>query len=294
MFKNSFKNKYTQFLILCLVFISISLKGSSQKDSIWVKVTYAFKIEDGKKTSEGIIINQKTYLKNQKLVREIKLDSVTGKVNAYVVYFYNDKEKLSSVEEFSIQDSFINGKKYIYDAQGRIGEMKYYLSESANKPLLERREVYNYSNDTLISFIRAYNQVKKKLFTASYKYDPLTNSKTISRKYRNSPEGIKKSVKRLNFNDQGLITEMHKTVTYRNGKVVNLSSEYTYTDNGQLASEKKYIEGQLENEINNKYYANNNPLDTEVKDKDGNILSYDHFDYKTYLINLGSNTSLLK
>ncbi len=293
MFKMNSKYKYHQ-LLFCMLFLSICLTGFSQKESVWVKITYAFKIENGQKTSQGVIIDQKTYLKNNKLIREIKLDSLTGEVNAYIVYFYDDKDRLSSQEEFSIQDSFMNGRKYIYDVQGRIGEMKYYLSESAKKPLLESREVYSYSNDTALASIRAYNLAKKKIYTVSYKYDPITKTNIIEKKYKSSPEGIKKSIKKLVLNNRGLVSKMHKTIIYKNGKLVNLSSDYTYTDNGQLASEKKYKEGQLEKEINNQYYANNNPLDTEIKNKDGNILSYNRFDYRTFLINLGSNTSILK
>jgi hypothetical protein len=271
------------------------LKSYSQKDSVWVILTFTSQIEDGKKSSRETVTNQKTYTLNWKILRELKLDSITGRVYAYKVYFYDDRDRLSSVEEYSIEDSLICGMKYSYDKQNRISGIRYYASESSQVPVHVKREVYKYYSDTLKKSVMAYDTKGKKIYSITYGYDQQKMENSVKRKYRVAPEdGIIQSDERKLLDDQGAIVEMLRTIRLKNGKLLNVKSVFEYNDQHLLTSVKKYIENGLETETIYKYFANNRLMITEVHDRNEMLLSHKHFDYRIYYINLGSNKSLLE
>lgn len=265
----------------------------SQKDSVWVTLTYTNKIEDGKRTAQKTVTNQKTFTLNWQLLREIKLDAETGKINSYIVYFYDKHNRLSSVEEFTIGDSLINGKKFSYDLQNRANEIKYYLSKSSKVPVLEKREIITYYNDTLKKSVVAFNPAGKRIYSATYKYNPLKMINTIVKKFRASPDGISGITELHVLNDKGLVVEKNEIIKHKQG-TVNLSSEFEYNDQGKLLSEKKFRNGQPDMVINYKYFANNQLHIIEEFNKDNVLISYRNYDYLIYYINLGSNKSYLE
>ncbi len=286
-----------RFLILAVVFMMIPVKSHSQKDSVWVILTFTSRIENGERSARETVTNQKTYTLNWRILREIELDTMTGRVNAYKVYFYDDRKRLSSVEEYGIEDSLIYGMKYSYDKKDRISEVEYFASASSRIPVLVKREVHKYYNDTdtLKKSVMAFNTKGKRIYSITYGYDQQKMENTVKRKYRlTSDDGIVKSDERKLLDDQGNVVEILKTIKLNSGILLNVKSVFEYNDQHLLTSVKKYIHNEIETETIYKYFANNRLMITEVRDSDEMLLSFKHFDYRIYYINLGNNKSLLE
>lgn len=286
---------YHRFLIFALGFLITPVISYSQKDSVWVILTFTNQIEDGKRSSRETVTNQKTYTLDWKILRELKLDSITGRVYAYKVYFYNVRDRLSSVEEYSIEDSLICGMKYGYDKQDRISEIQYFASESSQVPVFVKREVHKYYSDTLKKSVMAYDTKGKKIYSITYSYDQQKMENSVKRKFRvASDDGIIQSDERNLLDDQGAIVEILKTIKLENRKLLNVKLVFEYNDQHLLTSVKKYSGNELETKTIYKYFANNRLMITEVRDRDEMLLSHKHFDYRIYYIDPGNNKSILE
>ena len=284
---------FHRLIILSAIFMIAPIRSYSRKDSVWVVLTFTNQIADGRKSSRETVTSQKTYTLNWKILRELKLDSLTASAYAYKVYFYDDKDRLSSLEEYSMRDSLISGMKYGYDNNGRINEIKYFVSESSRVPLLKKREVYSYYGDTLKKSVKSFNSKGKRICSAAYRYDPQKKENFINTRYRIAADGIIKSGEKHLLDDRGSIKEIYQTIRLKNGKVLNLKSVYEYNDQHLLTSVKKYWEGEPDAVINYEYYATKRLLSIEERNKDDMLVSYRHFDYQIHYINPGKNKSLL-
>lgn len=283
-----------QYLILNIILLIATFRIYSQKDSVWVTLTYAAGITDGIKDPQEKITSQKTYTLDWNPIRELKFDFQSGQLDSYIVYFYDDKDRVSSIEEFSMEDSLINGRKYNYDEQNRINEIRYYLSGSSSMPILEKREVLLYNSDTLMKSVVAYNSAGKKINSAVYRYDPENRVNLVERKFRKAPDGISKSSEQDLLDKLGRVVDRNETIRYKDGSTIETSTKYKYDDQGKIESVNKYTEGQINAVINYKYFANNRLLSVEERDKDEVLVSYRHFDYQIFYINRGTNKSLLE
>lgn len=290
----SLNTTFHRLLILAAVFLTAPASTYSQKDSVWVILTYTNHITDGNKSTEESTTSQKTFTLDWDIIRELKFDSLTGEAYAYKVYFYDDSHRMSSVEEYSFNDSLISGMKYGYDNQDRINEIQYYVSESSHVPVFVKREVYSYFNDTLKKSVITYNAKDRKIYSSIYSYDPQKKENYVKSAYRIATDGIKKSTERHILNDQGSTAETEKSIKFKNGQQFNLKSTFEYNDRHLLKSEKKYREGRLKSVINYEYYATDRLKSIEERNKDDKLVSYKHFDYRIFYIDLGKNKSLLE
>ncbi|MFO7656385.1 MAG: hypothetical protein R6W78_04905 [Bacteroidales bacterium] len=287
------KHCISHYVLLFTLFMLISVKSFSQKDSIWVKLTYNYRLENGQRTSEKTVISQKSYTLDWKLLRELKLDAKTGNISSYVVYFYNTNDKLISAEEFSIKDSIISGEKYSYDLQGRVNEIKYFGSSAATVPVLEKREVIAYLKDTLKKSVTAYAPQKKKLYVTTYRYD--TGNNTVQRisAFKVPENGISKVTETQKM-DNGKVTEILRITRYADKNTVTEKKIFEYNDKNQLVVQKAYNGNIMVSATNYKYFANNKLHVIEETVDNGIVLSYKTLDYNIHFINLGSNKSYLK
>ena len=279
------KIKITFYLFVFLIILNSVVNS---QETITVYTTYQHKITDNKPDPLKIAIDQKTYTQEDFLVLERLYDSEIGKQTFYILYFYNDSNKLISKECYSMNNKPEYLIRYNYNARGDT------LVEIIFKPVkdtvfIESTITYEYNKNNKIARLRTFNSKNRLTETTDIYYNikEMPEKKEIN--YKKCKTNNVKSIE-INYiyNENDTLIKENSIQKDCKRNISESSVLYNYDKNGMLEKEIISTSGELLSK-EEFYFMNNGILFRHnIFDKNNNLVKAFSFTEKNHFITLGN------
>lgn len=262
------------------------------KDSLIIINAYDYDLSHGISMFHRFCPNQKTYNKQNVLLREInyKKSELDEKISieVFIYYFYNDNNQLIS-EEYYLPDGTFNYLiKYTYNPDNLLIN-KSLLLQTDNKLSFKSDTLYNYKEKKLTQII-SRNSKKKKTSKTIVNY---LNDKEVYISNFKSTDGQPSQIITEKLLDEGRVIEEVKFINYSDSLTDTLSYKYKYTTEGKILEQSVQKNNTFMHAYIYEYYPDSMLKSISKINEKGEKLEFRVFEIKKIIHSFGGFESKL-